>query len=81
MNVFIFFQVSEIFVHEEYNANNIEHDIAILVLNSIVKITAEVRPVCLWNQGDTSLESIIDKEGVVSSNFQVTFIILEYIKF
>jgi secreted trypsin-like serine protease len=76
-----FFQVRNIFVHEAYNATNIENDIAMLVLNSSVQITAEVRPVCLWNQGDTSLESIIGKDGVVRSNFQVTFIILEYIKF
>jgi len=46
-----------------------------LLLSSSVKITAEVRPVCLWNAGDTSLQNIIDKNGVVRSNFQVTYII------
>jgi hypothetical protein len=74
------FQVRNIFVHEEYNSSYFENDIAMLILNSSVQITAEVRPVCLWNQGDTSLQSITGKDGVVRSNLQVTFIILEYVK-
>jgi secreted trypsin-like serine protease len=41
------FQVRNIFVHEEYNINYFKNDIAMLVLNSSVQITAEVRPVCV----------------------------------
>jgi len=52
-----------------------------LVLNSSVQITADVRPVCLWNPGDTGLKNIIGKDGVVRSSLQVTFIILEYVMF
>jgi Trypsin. len=59
----------------------LENDIAVLVLNSSVEITAQVRPVCLWDRSDTSLQSVIGKDGVVRSNLQVTSIILEYVKF
>jgi len=52
-----------------------------LVLNSSVKITADVRPVCLWNPGDTGLDNVNGKDGVVRTNLQVTFIIFEYVKF
>ena len=69
------FQVIHIFVHEEYNSSFLENDIAMLVLNSSVQITAEVRPVCLWNSGDTSLNNIIGKNGVVRSNLQLKYII------
>jgi len=69
------FQVSDIFVHKEYNSSYIQNDIAMLLLNRSVQITAEVRPVCLWNPDDTSLQNIIGKNGVVRSNFQVTYII------
>jgi len=75
------FQVRNIFVHEEYNSSFLKNDIAMLVLNSSVQITADVRPVCLWNPGDTGLKNIIGKDGVVRSSLQVTFIILEYVKF
>ena len=72
------FQVRNIFVHAEYNSSLHKNDIAVLVLNSNVKI---IRPVCLWNPGDTGLENIIGKDGVVRSSLQVTFIILEYVMF
>ena len=72
------FQVRNIFVHEEYNSTFLKNDIAILLLNSSVQITADVGPVCLWNPSDTGLENIIGKDGVVRFNLQVTFIILEY---
>jgi hypothetical protein len=75
------FQVRNIFVHEEYNSSFFKNDIAMLVLNSSVQITTEVRPVCLWNPGDTSLQDIVGKDGVVRSNLQVPFTILEYVKF
>ena len=65
-----------IFVHEEYNSSYYKNDIAMLVLNSSVQITAKVRPVCLWNSGDTSLQNIVRKEGVVRSNLQLKYIIL-----
>ena len=39
------FQVRNIFVHEEYNSSYFKNDIAMLVLNSSVQITAELRPV------------------------------------
>jgi dynein heavy chain len=57
--------VLHIFVHEEFDSSILKNDIAMLLLSSSVKITAEVRPVCLWNAGDTSLQNIIDKNGVV----------------
>ena len=40
-----------------------------------MQITEEVRPVCLWNSGDTSLNNIIGKNGVVRSNLQLKYII------
>jgi len=46
-----------------------------LVLDSSVQITPEIRPVCLWNPGDTSLQNIIEKDGVVRFNLQLTYII------
>ena len=52
-----------------------------LVLNSSVEITGEVSTVCLWDRSDTSLQSVIGKDGVVRSTLQVTSIILEYVKF
>jgi len=66
------FQVRSIIVHEKYNSSVYENNIAMLVLNSSVQITAEVRPVCLWNPGDTSLQNIIGQDGVVRPKFQVT---------
>jgi hypothetical protein len=52
-----------------------------LILSSTVQITAQVRPVCLWEKGDTELLNIIGENGLVRSNLQVTFIILDYVKF
>jgi len=75
------FQVRNIFVHEEFNSSFLKNDIAMLVLNSSVRITVDVRPVCLWNPGDTGLGNIIGKDGVVRFSLQIKFIILEYIKF
>ena len=65
------FQVRNIIVHEKYNSSFFENDIAMLVLNSSVQITADVIPVCLWNPDDTSLQNIIGQDGVVRPNFQV----------
>ena len=75
------FQVRNIFVHEDYSPSFLKNDIAMLVLNSSVQITADVRPVCLWNPGDTGLDNVNGKDGVVRTNLQVTFIIFEYVKF
>ena len=75
------FQVHTIFIHSEYNYINLKSDLAMLLLNSSVEFTAKVRPVCLWNPSDTSIQSIIGKDGVVRSNLKVTCIMLECVKF
>jgi hypothetical protein len=74
------FQVSRIFVNPSFNASNFQADVAMLVLASTVQYTTNVRPVCLWNQRDISLESIIGKEGVVRSSFQIEYVFLKCAK-
>ncbi|XP_023713323.1 serine protease gd isoform X2 [Cryptotermes secundus] len=60
------FDVSRIFVNPFFNSSNFQADVAMLVLATTVLYTTNVRPVCLWNQRDISLESIVGKEGVVA---------------
>uniref|UniRef100_A0A1V1FKK2 Putative serine protease 30 n=1 Tax=Reticulitermes speratus TaxID=60591 RepID=A0A1V1FKK2_9NEOP len=57
--------VHTIFIHSEFNYTYFKSDLAMLLLNSSVEFTAQVRPVCLWNPSDTSIQSIIGKDGVV----------------
>ncbi|KAJ9575343.1 hypothetical protein L9F63_025711, partial [Diploptera punctata] len=59
------FDVNSVFVHPDYNATKLQADVAILVLASSVKITEFVRPVCLWNLRDVTLQSIVQQVGVV----------------
>ncbi|CAG9861494.1 unnamed protein product [Phyllotreta striolata] len=56
--------VSEIFIHPQFNYSLYFNDLALLKLSRPVEITDYVRPCCLWGE-DTSLESVTDKEGTV----------------
>jgi hypothetical protein len=77
VHIFALFQVSRIFVHPAFNSSNFQADVAMLVVAATVQYTINVRPVCLWNQRDISLESIVGKEGVVRSNLQITHVFME----
>lgn len=58
-------EVERIFVHPDYNHTLYFNDIAILKLERPAEITNFVRPCCLWDQGSTSLDNVINKQGVV----------------
>jgi len=55
-------------VHPSYNGTSTMGDVAVLILSKTVQITAVVRPVCLWDQGETSPTDIVNKEGLVRSD-------------
>ncbi|XP_069683973.1 serine protease gd-like isoform X2 [Periplaneta americana] len=57
--------VAHVLVHPTYNYTSLKDDIAMLILSGSVEVTLNVRPVCLWDQEDTDLASIVDKEGLV----------------
>lgn len=59
------FDVNNIFVHPDYNSTKLRADVAIIILANSVSITEFVRPVCLWNEQDISLQNIIQRDGVV----------------
>lgn len=65
------FQVSSIYIHPSFNITNVQADVAMLVLAGTVQYTLNVRPVCLWSETDTNLDSIVGKEGVVRPNLQI----------
>ncbi|KAG5885426.1 hypothetical protein JTB14_036073 [Gonioctena quinquepunctata] len=56
--------VSDIFVHPQYNHSVYFNDIAILKLSSPVDITNFVRTCCVWDEA-TDLENIISRQGTV----------------
>ncbi|XP_047098090.1 serine protease gd-like [Schistocerca piceifrons] len=57
-------EVSEIYLHPDYNSNNFDADIAMIILRDPVEYTRYVLPICLWNQ-HSSLNHIIGQIGVV----------------
>lgn len=57
-------EVGKIFVHPDYNHTLYFNDIAILKLETPVEITNFVRPCCLWDEGSTSLDNVINKQGL-----------------
>ncbi|KAJ8963548.1 hypothetical protein NQ314_005553, partial [Rhamnusium bicolor] len=59
--------VSEIFVHPEYNYSVYFNDIAVLKLARPVELTNFVQPCCLWDE-DTDIENLIDKQGTSVCN-------------
>ncbi|CAH0549015.1 unnamed protein product [Brassicogethes aeneus] len=55
-------EVSDIFVHPDYNFNVLYNDIAVVTLSLPVMFTEFVRPVCLWD--NTADSDILRKTGV-----------------
>ncbi|PSN37055.1 hypothetical protein C0J52_20888 [Blattella germanica] len=58
-------EVNYLLVHPLFNHTKLQADVAILVLQSTVKVTDMVKPACLWNFQDTSLTNIVGEKGVV----------------
>ncbi|XP_028172298.1 serine protease 44-like isoform X2 [Ostrinia furnacalis] len=70
--------VSHIHKYPEYNGSSYQMDLAILVLREPVFFTDWVRPVCLWPDSDTSLNTIVGKRGsVVGWGFDETGVATE----
>lgn len=57
--------VSEIFVHDMYNASSFSRDVGILQLREAVQYTDWVRPACLWPEDQVDLTFVIGKRGSV----------------
>jgi hypothetical protein len=57
-------EVSDIFIHPQYNYSVYFNDIAVLKLKNPVDITNYVRPCCLWEDGE-EIERILGNLGTV----------------
>ncbi|RZC34688.1 serine proteinase stubble-like, partial [Asbolus verrucosus] len=57
-------EVSDIFIHPQYNYSVYFNDIAVLKLKNSVDITNYVRPCCLW-EGGNDIEYVLNKLGTV----------------
>ncbi|XP_063924172.1 serine proteinase stubble-like isoform X3 [Zophobas morio] len=57
-------EVSDIFIHPQYNYSVYFNDIAVLKLKNSADITNYVRPCCLW-EGAVDLEYVLNKLGTV----------------
>lgn len=64
-------KVSQIIQHPNFNRTTVNHDIALLKLDSAVKLTAAVRPVCLPSR---FINYNFDKQiGIVTGDFSFFF--------
>ncbi|KAF4530806.1 hypothetical protein B566_EDAN017105, partial [Ephemera danica] len=57
--------ISRVMMHPGYATGKFDNDIAIMILESPVPITASVRPVCLWPEGQQDLSYVVNKKGTV----------------
>ena len=58
-------QVYDIALHPNYGFTNLNNDIAILKLGSMLKYTEYVQPICMWDRNELDKKHIFDKTGVV----------------
>jgi secreted trypsin-like serine protease len=58
------YHVARIIIHENYNRNNTENDIAMLILRDSVRFSANVAPICLPNSAYA--DEFIGKQVVVA---------------
>lgn len=58
-------QVSEVFVHPDYNTNDYANDIAIIRLSAEAIFNDYVQPICLWKSHKTDISEVVDKMGTV----------------
>ncbi|XP_038106786.1 ovochymase-2 [Culex quinquefasciatus] len=57
-------RVERVYRHEEYEGSSYRHDVAVLMLQTVVEFTRFVQPVCLWNVGEFGTG--LDLVGTVS---------------
>lgn len=58
-------QVSEVFVHPDYNTNDYANDIAIIRLSADAIFNYYVQPICLWKADKTDISEVVGKMGTV----------------
>lgn len=59
------FQVFKLIVHAEYSPVDLQDDIALVRLETIVEFTQFIFPACLWKAEKKSLDNVIGKKGHV----------------
>lgn len=58
-------QVTDLYIHPEYNVRTYKNDIAVAKFSDPAQITDYVRPICLWMESK-DLSSVLDKTGKTS---------------
>jgi hypothetical protein len=58
--------VEHVHLHPDYREDNLEADLAILILKEPVVYTMFVQPVCLWHFS-TDINNVVGQTGTVSS--------------
>lgn len=58
-------QVHNIVTHPNYNADNLNDDIAIIRLSTEAKLNDYVQPICLWSVNKAGIAEVTNKIGTV----------------